>query len=166
MNHELFLKRLREVAEIEHPHDNRKQVPPPPKVTNEELDEMTEHEVKEYWDQLVAWRESLPNETIQHELVKIKHEPKTCEDCGKEVVNRKVHIRLCHTGAPHWRTHCMTCHLHQNPLTKKFDMNGTDSNNLWKSIMRPREQKYNSKYSKMITDFNVNNSVNKTQQDK
>lgn len=45
-----------------------------------------------------------------------------CEDCGKHVVDRRVHHKLIKTPVDHWRVYCKYCGFYRDPETGEFTM--------------------------------------------
>lgn len=64
--------------------------------------------------------------------VKLLHEPRPCEDCGIDVVDRRTESRLqrafiptnpTRTSVPlHWASTCKNCKMRKNLDTGKFDI--------------------------------------------
>ena len=64
--------------------------------------------------------------------VKLLHEPRPCEDCGIDVVDRRTETRLqrafiptnpTRTSVPlHWASTCKNCKMRKNLDTGKFDI--------------------------------------------
>ena len=55
-----------------------------------------------------------------YQVKRIKHLPKACEDCGKQVVNRRIWNRVLFTPQQHWRKTCSGCNLNQHPETGEY----------------------------------------------
>jgi len=130
MNEKQYLELLSQYAEWDKPGNlavnleksKAKPLPRPPSYTEAELAEMSDEEAQAVYDQWVAYKESLPNETLAPRLLKVKHKPVPCEDCGKIVEGRRVEAKLCVTGHPHWRKTCKACELTINPYTGVYDV--------------------------------------------
>ena len=71
------------------------------------------------------------NYTVPIEIVKLKIQPRSCEDCGLEVTDRKVNVRVLQSPKPHWRRSCTHCRRTWNPLTEKFDLNNAGVGNFF-----------------------------------
>ena len=159
MNNEEFLKKLSEVAEWVRPQTgpnghpsiakgkNYKPPEHPGPITEEELDAMTETEAEQYYKQLMAWRESQPNNSVPPEITQLKIQAVDCEDCGQHCENgRRVETRLCSTGQPHWRTRCQVCDRYKDPATGKFTLTPKETHNYLLCYYRPKLGVYKSKY--------------------
>jgi hypothetical protein len=159
MNNDEFLKRLSEVAEWYRPqtgpngcysvNKNAKlrKIEHPGTVTEAELAAMDEDEVQEYYEQLMAWRESQPNELVPPEIKKLKIQSKDCEDCHRHCPEgRQVQSKICSTGQPHWRTSCVTCGLYRDPATGQFTLTNKEVHNYMTGYYRPKLGVYASKY--------------------
>ena len=133
MNNDEFLKRLSEVSEWYRPQTGpmgqpsvskgrAKPIPEHPgPITEEELDEMTEEAVTEYYEQLIAWREAQPNQSVPPEILRLKTYDKTCEDCNKSCDStRRVECKQYMTGRAHWREYCDYCEKFKDPRTNEF----------------------------------------------
>lgn len=159
MDNELFLKKLSELTEWHRPQTGpnghpsvskgreRKQVEKPEPVTEAELDAMTDTEVQEYYDRLVAWRESLPNDSVPPEIIRLKCNPHDCEDCGQTLnEHRKIECKKYDSAGGHWRTRCANCGNYQHPHTKEFSVSQGASHQFFLNFYRPKLGKYKSKY--------------------
>jgi hypothetical protein len=60
------------------------------------------------------------NNTLNWQVKLIKQCPKACEDCGKQVINRRIWRRVFNTPDRHWRTTCSGCNLTQHPVTGEY----------------------------------------------
>jgi hypothetical protein len=60
------------------------------------------------------------NSTLNWFVKEVKHQPKQCNDCGKQVVNRRIWRRIFYTPDRHWRTTCSGCNLTQHPESGKY----------------------------------------------
>lgn len=76
------------------------------------------------------------NETLPVRIIKIKHQPKPCEDCGKTVTNRIISIRRYEYPQTHWRKYCGACYKTQNPFTGKYDLKEHLINNSYMSFFK------------------------------
>jgi hypothetical protein len=135
MNNDEFLRRLSEVSEWYRPQcgpqgqpsvskGRAKPIPlHPGPITAEELDEMSEEAVTEYYEQLIAWREAQPNASVPPEILRLKPYARTCEDCNKACDStRSVERKLYVSTAKHWREYCDYCELFKNPRTGEFSV--------------------------------------------
>lgn len=111
MQQEEFLRRLRELAEI-------RSVKVPRTAGRREAEEP-----EEIWRQgqkiEISRRD---NPTLAIEVVKLKSPAQACEDCGRVSANRCVNTIQYTYPLKHWRRHCATCNLVQNPTTGQFDI--------------------------------------------
>lgn len=159
MDEKLFLQKLSELAEWHRPQTGPQGFPSvrrgkeahaiakPPPVTEEELNQMSDEEVEDYYDQLVKWRESQPNESVPPEILKLRAPTEPCEACGKELTeHRRVECKKYDSAGGHWRTRCVNCNLYQNPMTKEFSISQGASHQFFIDFYRPKQGKYNSKY--------------------
>lgn len=62
------------------------------------------------------------NPTEGVEIRHVKHEKRACEDCGKQVVNRRIWNRILWTPDKHWRKTCSGCNLTQHPETGLYTL--------------------------------------------
>jgi hypothetical protein len=158
MNNELFLKRLSEVSEWHRPQtgpngaksvNKRAKDEPqhPGPVTELELDEMSDQEAQDYYDQLMAWRSVQPNNSVPPEIIKLKTQAVDCGDCGRHCPDgRRVESKLCTTGQKHWRTRCQACDRYQDPATGEFTLDPKSTHNYLLCYYRPKLGAYNSKH--------------------
>jgi hypothetical protein len=154
MDEKLFLQKLSEVAEWHRPQTGpngaasvNKRARHPGPITQAELDEMTDQEAQDYYDQLMAYKESQPNDNIAPEITRVKIQAIDCEDCGKHCENgRQVQRKLCVSGQLHWRTSCQTCGLYRDPATGKFTLTSKEVHNYLNCYYRPKLGVYKSKY--------------------
>lgn len=158
-----FLRRLSEVSEWHRPNlgpngspsiskgREKKLVPHPGAVTEAELAEMTDTEAQAYYEQLMAWREQQPNESVQPEILRVKTQATNCEDCGRHCPQgRRTECKLYETGQRHWREFCTTCELYRDPATGKFTLPKLGSHQYFSSFYRPKLGVYASKYQPKI----------------
>jgi hypothetical protein len=157
MDNEEFLRKLTEVSDWHRPmlgpngcysvNKNAKARIPPPQITEEELNDMTDEEVQDYYDELVAWRETQPNDSVQPVIKQVKNQPVDCEDCGVHCPNgRHTEHKQCITGKKHWRHKCVTCGLYKNPMSGKFDVTPQQSHGFFASYYREKKGVYASKF--------------------
>lgn len=163
MDEKLFLQKLSELAEWHRPQtgpqgfpsvkrgSERKQIEKPEPVTEAELDAMSDEAVEEYYERLVRWRESQPNELVPPEIVKLKPPVNPCEDCGEQLSeHRRIECRKYDSHGGHWRSRCVNCNRWQNPLTKEFDISQGASHQFFSSFHRPKKGAYASKYQPKV----------------
>lgn len=159
MDNEEFLRRLSEVSEWHRPmlgpngcysvNKNAAKRLPPPQITEQELNEMSDEEVEQYYNELIKWRESQPNDSIQPEILKVKCQPMDCPDCGKLCEHgRRVERKLHESGARHWRTKCQECGFYKDPMTGKFTVHHHQAHSYLTQIAKPKQGKYKSKYQR------------------
>jgi hypothetical protein len=158
MDEKLFLQRLSEVSEWVRPQtgpngaksvNKRAKAPPehPGPITEAELAEMTDTEAEQYYERLMAWRESQPNNSVPPEIKELKIQSTACEDCGEYCANgRRVESRLCVTGERHWRTRCQVCERYRDPATGLFTVTSQEVHRYFASYYRPKLGVYNSKH--------------------
>jgi hypothetical protein len=159
MNNEEFLKRLSEVTEWHRPHlgpngcysvakgKETKLIEHPGAVTEQELEEMTEHEVKVYYDKLLAWREAQPNDSVPLEITKVKIQPVDCPDCGQHcATGRRLEVKQYESGAKHWRKFCRECEMFKNPIDGEFNITKHQAHQFFIQFYKPKQGKYKSKY--------------------
>lgn len=72
------------------------------------------------------------NKTLGYEIKRLKTVKTACEDCGKQVQDRRIWNRIMYTPSRHWRKTCSSCNLTQHPETKQF----TVSNNRVLEVFR------------------------------
>jgi hypothetical protein len=158
MDEKEFLKRLSEVSEWHRPqtgpngarsvNKRAKNAPQHPgALTQSELDEMSDEEAQEYYEQLLAWREAQPNDSVSPEITKVKVQAIDCPDCGQHCPNgRKTERKLHESGAKHWREHCKECQMFKDPLTGQFTLTREASHQYFIQFYKPKQGKYKSKY--------------------
>jgi hypothetical protein len=161
MNNDEFLKRLSEVSEWYRPQTGPNGQPSvskgravkvpehPGPITAEELDEMTEEAVTEYYERLMAWREAQPNITVPPEILKVKYPPQSCEDCDKILEEpRRVERKLHESSQRHWRERCVNCDCFKHPQTGEYSISKKYSHQFFIDFYRPKKGVYKSKYQK------------------
>ena len=135
MNNDEFLKRLSEVSDWYRPQTGPMGQPSvskgrarplpehPGAVTEAELMEMSEEEITEYYDQLLAWREAQPNASVPPEILRLKTYARQCEDCRQACDStRRVECKQYMTGRAHWREYCNYCESFKDPRTGEFNV--------------------------------------------
>lgn len=161
MDEKLFLQRLSEVSEWHRPklgpngalstNKRAKDLPEHPgPITEEQLDLMTDAEAEDYYERLMAWRATQPNNSVPPEILKVKIQAVDCEDCGVHCAEgRRVETRLCSTGQRHWRTRCEACNLYKDPATGQFSIEPQVAHSYLMSYYRPKLGLNNSKHQKV-----------------
>lgn len=163
MDPKLFLKRLSEVSEWHRPRLGPNgapvigqrlaayDIPHPGVKTEEELDEMSDQEIKEYYEQLMAWREAQPNESVPPEVLKVRPQPKNCEDCGRHCPEgRRTEKKLHFTGRPHWREYCKECEQFRDPRTREFTLPKLGSHQYFNDCYRVYKADKRGPYKKTL----------------
>ena len=75
------------------------------------------------------------------EVKKIKHLPKACDDCGKQVVNRRIWNRLFFTPIEaHWRKTCSGCNKTQHPITKSYSLSNIGVTSVFREFLNKRDK--------------------------
>jgi len=111
MEHNTFIKRLEEVAEI-------KRVKLPKSAAYREAD--TACDIFRNGQMMIIDKDN--NETCAYEIKRLKPIVKPCEDCGQECKDRRVNKSLYSFPIKHWRSHCSGCNRVKNPVTGVFDI--------------------------------------------
>lgn len=163
MDDKEFLKRLSEVSEWHRPQISmggiqapskikpEKVVAHPGPITEEELEEMSDLEVKQYYKQLMAWQDQQPNMGIAPEIKTVKIQPVDCEDCGRHCPEgRRVERKLHETGQRHWRYRCRECGLYRDPMTGQYTLTPQVAHQYLGQYYRPKLGLYKSKYQPKI----------------
>lgn len=72
------------------------------------------------------------------ELLRVKVQACTCEDCGRYCEGGRKTEAKKHTGnnKNHWRERCLTCNLYFNPFTDKFDLKQNMVASTWVNWLR------------------------------
>lgn len=76
------------------------------------------------------------NYTIPIELLRVKVQPRACEDCGETVIDRRLNIRVVAFPERHWRRSCTHCRKTYNPETKQYDLSNVAVQNFFVSWFR------------------------------
>lgn len=118
MKNELFIKRLRELAEVK----------PRKAPRSAGVRESSEPEpIFRAGQEFVITKDNNP--TFTWEIVKLNPIVKDCEDCGQEgVTDRVVQKKIATYPVHHWRETCNNCRMCRNPATGKFDIPTTQIN--------------------------------------
>ena len=155
MDDELFKKRLSEVAEWRIPKTITSTATGEPKrkrgrPTAEELYQREHEEV------FLEIYEGV-NPTYPPQLLKLKNQATTCEDCGEHCPNgRKKETKLYDTGGKkNWRERCMTCQRSRNPFTGKFDLTFQEASFIWSDFLKERKGIYNTKKNQAREDMGI-----------
>lgn len=167
MDEKLFLQRLSEVAEWHRPklgpngaastNKRAKEQPEHPgPITEEQLDQMSDAEAEDYYERLMAWRATQPNESIGPEIKQLRIQAVDCPDCGRHCAEgRRMETKLCQTGQRHWRTRCDVCNLYKDPATGKFSIDPKMAHSYLMSYYRPKLGLNNSKHQKVNKEPNA-----------
>lgn len=111
MEHDIFIQRLQELAEI-------KRVKVPKSGGLREAD--TACDIFRNGETFIIDKDN--NSTWAYEIKKIRPIIQNCSDCGKECKDRKITKSVYIFPKRHWRTHCSGCNRVWNPETKQFDL--------------------------------------------
>jgi hypothetical protein len=129
-------------------------VPPPvnPGQTNEERtakrqlaklkegDWEDDPETRALVEELEDFVKPKKNYTVPIELVRLKVQPRSCEDCGETVTDRRVNIRVVSFPERHWRRSCTHCRKTYNPETKEYDLSNVAVQNFFVSWLKRRDK--------------------------
>jgi hypothetical protein len=74
------------------------------------------------------------------EIKQIKHQAKPCDDCGKEVINRRIWNRVLFTPERHWRKTCSGCNLNQHPETGKYTISQNGAKAFFSTFINNRDK--------------------------
>jgi len=111
MEHNEYLRRLKELAEVDWVKapttSNIKDPDEPDRIFRQGL----EFELS---------KDHNPTRTLA--ITEIKNSIKACEDCGIQVSNRRVEMKLNTSPAKFWKVRCVNCNLCQNPDTGEFNL--------------------------------------------
>jgi hypothetical protein len=150
MKDEEFKQRLSEVAEWEIPKlslttiKQAKQKARGRRSAEDKYQEEHEQVFAEIFDGI--------NPTAPVQLLKVKAAACDCEDCGAHCPNgRHKEKKLYQTGVKqkkNWRERCVTCGLHQNPFTGKFELTINEASRVWTDYLRDRKGEYKSKFAR------------------
>jgi len=80
------------------------------------------------------------NYTVPIELVRVKVQPRSCDDCGQTVVNRQVNARIVSFPERHWRKSCSHCRKTYNPETQQFDLSNVAVQNFFVGWFKRRDK--------------------------
>jgi transcription initiation factor TFIIIB Brf1 subunit/transcription initiation factor TFIIB len=114
---------------------------------------MDPHEFKQKLSEYSEWRLACEdgecNNTQSIEIVKLRHQPSTCQHCGlvtdqQICVEKKLYFAH---EQKHWRQRCMTCNKCQSPYTGRFDLTGTEASREWTSLLRSSKMMLKTKYN-------------------
>jgi hypothetical protein len=116
---------------------------------------MTDAEAEDYYERLMAWKATQPNNSVPPEIIKLKTQAVDCSDCGRHCVNgRRTETKLCSTGQRHWRTRCDVCNLYKDPATGEFTIQPQVAHSYLMSYYRPKLGINNSKHQKINKESN------------
>lgn len=85
------------------------------------------------------------NPTIAPLILKLKYNPTICEDCGKQCptgCHKETKVYEANNKR-HWRKRCVTCNLHENPYTKKYDLESSKASIVWNTWLKDVSKRYN-----------------------
>jgi hypothetical protein len=144
MDDELFKQKLSEVAEWRLP-----------KLTPTDIREAKksargrrsrEEIYQEEHEQVFAELFDGVNPTFPPEIIRIKPAACKCEDCGRHcAAGRQKETKLYETGGKrNWRSRCLTCEMHQNPFTGKYDLKSSEASRFWTDFLRETKGIYNT----------------------
>lgn len=156
MNNEEFKKKLSEVAEWK--------IPDTPRETS--LNAKKKRGRKSAEDEYQELREEMfyeefggVNPTYPPMLIKLKNAACTCNDCGASCPNgRKKEKKLYETGSKkkrNWREKCITCGLHQNPFTGKFELTASEAPYVWTDFLRDSKGVYKTSGNKAREELSI-----------
>jgi hypothetical protein len=80
------------------------------------------------------------NYTVPIELVRLKVQPRSCDDCGETVTDRRVNIRVVSFPERHWRKSCTHCRKTYNPETKQYDLSNVAVQNFFAAWCKRRDK--------------------------
>lgn len=138
MNDEEFRQKLSEVAEWEIPKLSSNEI----KLSQQRKRgrKSNEEQYQDAHEEIFLDIHNGINPSVPPELLKVKHKHTTCGDCGRTCENGcHKEKKLYETGQAkkrNWRERCVTCGLHKNPFTGKFDMTPSESPHVWTSFLR------------------------------
>lgn len=149
MDKKLFEQKLSEVADWHIPKVTEVIIPRRKGRPRQE-----DHEHQQQLDQWLQDTDGV-NQTLPPKILKIKHSQNDCEFCGRSCAEgQHIETKLYFTaGQKYWRSRCTVCGLYQNPVTKQFDLNGTQACRVWDNYLRKTKMAYNSKYNKIKASF-------------
>jgi hypothetical protein len=130
MRDEEFKKKLTEVCEWEIPLDP-------------DHNQSGQHNRKKKLEKLGV---NCFNQTYPLKIVKLKHPPQSCEDCGKTVEGRTKDITVYRNKTVcGFKEKCVNCGLHKDPYTGEFCLNGTEAAIKWNTYSRGVKKRYTAK---------------------
>lgn len=121
MNNDLFLKRLKEVAELEEPETYVDTITEIVTIDDEEVS---------------VSKEVLVESQHPPKIKKIIPIVKACPDCNNIVENRCLTRKYYQSYGGHWRQHCSACDKYWDPRTNEYTLSARDSNVYWQNILR------------------------------
>jgi hypothetical protein len=81
------------------------------------------------------------NPSEGYEVKKIKHTAKPCDDCGKQVVNRRIWNRLFFTPIEaHWRKTCSGCNKTLHPELKTYSLSNNGVTSVFRQFLSNRNK--------------------------
>lgn len=143
MDNELFKQKLSQVADWKIPDTPRETSLNAKKQrgrkTNEELYQQAREEI--FHTEFGG-----VNPTYPPMLLSVKNQATLCSDCGCDCSQgRRKEKKLYETGKDkkrNWREKCITCGLHQNPFTGKFDLTAERASHVWTQFLRETKGLY------------------------
>jgi hypothetical protein len=80
------------------------------------------------------------NDTWNWTIKELKHQAKPCEDCGKQVINRRIWRRIFLKPERHWRTTCSGCNLTQHPETKQYAVANSNVTSIFREWLNAKDK--------------------------
>lgn len=75
------------------------------------------------------------NPTLNLRVKQIHHEPRSCEDCGDTVTDRRTERKLCTFPERHWRETCLACKMTRHPETGEFCLSSSQAVNVYRTYL-------------------------------
>jgi hypothetical protein len=97
-------------------------------------------ETRELVEQLEEFIKPKKNYTVPIELIRLKVEPRSCDDCGQTVTDRRVNTRIVSFPEKHWRKTCTHCRKTYNPETKQYDLSNVAVQNFFYAWFKRRDK--------------------------
>jgi predicted Zn-ribbon and HTH transcriptional regulator len=105
-----------------------------------ESDWQDDPDTAELVEQLEEFVKPKKNYTVPIEIVKLKIQPRACEDCGLTVTDRRVNIKVVAFPERHWRRSCTHCRKTYNPETLQYDLSNVAVQNFFYSWLKRRDK--------------------------
>lgn len=90
------------------------------RISRLELDEDIEEDEEQEQEEVMPFVKDGVNLTKYPVIIAVKHEAKSCGDCGKQVVNRRIECKVYTTEDKHWRRRCTACDLVWDPESQTY----------------------------------------------